>query len=86
MKKFFWLCLQHVKMTHLCQSSNPHCCSDTRSLTHCATRELLESNFLIKKKMHSSHCGSGVTNLASIQEDVGSIPGLAQWVKDIALM
>ena len=26
----------------------------------------------------SSHCGSAETNLTSIHEDVGSIPGLAQ--------
>ena len=33
----------------------------------------------------NSHCGSVVRNLTSIHEDVGSIPGLVQWVKDLAL-
>ena len=31
----------------------------------------------------SSHCGSVVPSLTSIHEDVASIPGLAQWVKDL---
>ena len=34
----------------------------------------------------SSHCSSVVMNLTSTHKDVGSIPGLAEWVKDPALL
>ena len=35
--------------------------------------------------LRSSPCGSVVMNLTTIHEVVSSIPGLTQWVKDLAL-
>ena len=40
-----------------------------------------------KVSFQSSHCGAAAeTNPTSIREDVGSILGLAPWVKDLALL
>ena len=39
-----------------------------------------------KGEIWSSHCGSVVMNPTSISKDAGSIPGLAQGVKDPALL
>ena len=39
-----------------------------------------------KKKKRSSHCGAAETNPTRNNEVEGSIPGLAQWVKALALL
>ena len=43
-------------------------------------------SLVLKRNIGSSHHGSVVTNLTSIHEDTGSIPGLAQWVMDPVLL
>ena len=44
----------------------------------------INSKWINDLKVGSSHCGLVEMNLTSIQDDVGWIPGPAQWVKDLA--
>ena len=48
-------------------------------------RKTAKLDFIKIKKFRGSHRGSVETNLTSICENTGSIPDLAQWVKDPTL-
>ena len=50
------------------------------SIRNCCVDDNIEIEF------GSSCCGAVETNLTSIHENVGSIPGLAYWVKDLLLL
>ena len=47
--------------------------------------KILRNSNIELVEIGSSHCGSMVMNPTSTHEDSGSIPGLAQWVKDPVL-
>ena len=84
------LCLQLHHSLWQCQILNPLSVARDQSHNlgvpsrirfHCCTIGTPRIiNFLKNKQTRSSHCGSVETNLTSICEDAGSIPGLVQWV------
>ena len=58
----------------------------TRSEVEVHMSQIVLQQCCIKNKFRSSHCALAVTNPTSIHEDSGLLPGLAQWVKDLAFL
>ena len=74
--------------THIHKFIYEHAHTYTRTThIHKYIHSTIHTKHTYTKYIHprSSHCGSAVTNPTSIHEEMGSIPGLAQWVKDPAL-
>ena len=66
---------------------NIHLCRDYLKLdTFLSMQYYLSLINLLNLYLRSSHCGSAVMSLTNIHEDLGSIPGPLQWVKDPALL
>ena len=52
----------------------------------CLNKGFYLNKWKYQQAFRSSHCGVAEMNPASIHEDMGSIPGLAQWVGDAMLL
>ena len=83
-----WPCSPHLPgcllplQPHFCLPPNQP--ARTNSTDACSNTTHQKGKSIIKT-IRSSYRGSAVTNPARIHEDAGSVPGLAQWIKDLAL-
>ena len=71
--------------THKCAQTHTHV-SRSPLFSQTVFEELVFQRTFKKNTYWNSRCGSALTNLISIHENVGLIPGHTRWVKDPLLL
>ena len=77
---------QNKVLCHLEKTKGHWLFTDLVGRFHLEKHFLLESHQVKKNYFWRSPCGSVVTNWTSIHEDMGLIPSLPPWLKDLALL
>ena len=73
------------KLGIVCYHTHTHTHTHTHIHTHYIYIYIPLNSIVYSVSCWSSHCGSAVMNAKTIHENVGSIPGPTQWVKDPVL-
>ena len=76
---YFWVLLLEVRKSEVLSNDQ------IQNLNRCTHSWIIIDTHCLKSKTRRSHHGSAEMNLTGTHKDTGPIPGLARWVKDLAL-